>query len=118
MIEPDHPVLSIGKQCTLLSLSRSSFYYTPKGETEINLALMRRICGGEREKALAGQASTGSSSCSTPARGRWPFQARQAGSVARSARYIDGRNIGEILAEELLARWWPNGEGGDVIDAL
>ncbi|UYQ71131.1 IS3 family transposase [Pelagibacterium flavum] len=43
MIEPDHPVLSIGKQCTLLSLSRSSFYYTPKGETEINLALMRRI---------------------------------------------------------------------------
>ena len=43
MIEPDHPVLSIGKQCALLSLSRSSFYYTPKGETEINLALMRRI---------------------------------------------------------------------------
>ncbi|REG53306.1 putative transposase [Paracoccus versutus] len=43
MIEPDHPALSIGKQCTLLSLSRSSFYYTPKGETEINLALMRRI---------------------------------------------------------------------------
>ncbi|HCO54192.1 MAG TPA: IS3 family transposase, partial [Pelagibacterium sp.] len=43
MIEPDHPVLSIGKQCTLLSLSRSSFYYTPKGETEINLVLMRRI---------------------------------------------------------------------------
>ncbi|QYO75083.1 IS3 family transposase [Pelagibacterium sp. 26DY04] len=45
MIEPDHPVLSIGKQCTLLSIARSSFYYTPKGETEINLALMRRIDG-------------------------------------------------------------------------
>nr|WP_244505176.1 IS3 family transposase [Pelagibacterium luteolum] len=43
MIEPAHPVLSIGKQCTLLSIARSSFYYTPKGETEINLALMRRI---------------------------------------------------------------------------
>ena len=43
MIEPDHPVLSIGKRCTLLSIARSSFYYTPKGETEINLALMRRI---------------------------------------------------------------------------
>lgn len=26
-------------------MSRSSFYYTPKGETEINLALMRRIDG-------------------------------------------------------------------------
>lgn len=43
MIESDHPVLSIGKQCALLSISRSSFYYAPKGETETNLALMRRI---------------------------------------------------------------------------
>jgi hypothetical protein len=37
MIEPGHPTLSIGKQCALLSISRSSFYYTPKGETEMNL---------------------------------------------------------------------------------
>ena len=43
MIEPDHPRLSIGKQCTLLSISRSSFYYEPKGETAFNLMLMRRI---------------------------------------------------------------------------
>ncbi|MEO4041441.1 IS3 family transposase [Hoeflea sp. CAU 1731] len=43
MIEPGHPGLSVGKQCTLLSISRSSFYYTPKGETEMNLILMRRI---------------------------------------------------------------------------
>lgn len=43
MIEPGHPVLSVGKQCALLSISRSSFYYTPKGESEMNLALMRRI---------------------------------------------------------------------------
>jgi putative transposase len=42
MIEPGHPDLSIGKQCKLLSISRSSFYYVPKGETEMNLALMRR----------------------------------------------------------------------------
>jgi len=34
MIEPDHPQLSIGWQCTLLSIARSSFYYTPKGEAE------------------------------------------------------------------------------------
>ncbi len=33
MIECDHPDLPIGKQCKLLSISRSSFYYTPKGET-------------------------------------------------------------------------------------
>nr|WP_247649283.1 IS3 family transposase [Labrenzia sp. THAF82] len=43
MIEPRHPDLSVGKQCSLLSISRSSFYYTPKGESEMNLALMRQI---------------------------------------------------------------------------
>ena len=43
MIEAGHPDLSIGKQCALLSISRSSFYYRPKGETALNLALMRRI---------------------------------------------------------------------------
>jgi putative transposase len=43
MIEPRHPVLPVGKQCALLSISRLSFYYTPKGESEMNLALMRQI---------------------------------------------------------------------------
>ena len=43
MIEPDHPDLSIGQQCKLLSIARSSFYYTPKGEFEQNLGLMRQI---------------------------------------------------------------------------
>jgi hypothetical protein len=43
MVEPANPDLSIGKQCKLLSISRSSFYYTPKGETAMNLMLMRQI---------------------------------------------------------------------------
>ncbi|WP_286693491.1 hypothetical protein [Paracoccus sp. SCN 68-21] len=43
MIERDHPALSVGAQCRLLSISRSSFYYTPTGETQINHALMRLI---------------------------------------------------------------------------
>ncbi|WP_296708901.1 IS3 family transposase, partial [Rhodoblastus sp.] len=43
MIEPHHPALSIGMQCRLLSISRSSFYYEPQGETELNLALMLLI---------------------------------------------------------------------------
>lgn len=43
MIEPGHLVLPVGKQCALLSISRSSFYYTPKGESVMNLALMRQI---------------------------------------------------------------------------
>jgi len=43
MIEPAHERLSIGRQCALVSISRSSFYYTPMGETPLNLALMRLI---------------------------------------------------------------------------
>ena len=43
MIERSHPDLTIGAQCKLLSISRSSFYYEPKGETELNLGLMRKI---------------------------------------------------------------------------
>ena len=35
MVEPANLDLSIGKQCRLLSISRSSFYYTPKGGTAI-----------------------------------------------------------------------------------
>ena len=43
MIRRDHPELSLSRQCRLLSISRSSFYYTPKGASPENLALMRRI---------------------------------------------------------------------------
>nr|WP_239059647.1 IS3 family transposase [Ruegeria sp. PrR005] len=43
MIEPANSDLTIGEQCRLLSISRSSFYYRPKGETALNLALMRQI---------------------------------------------------------------------------
>lgn len=43
MIEKNHPSLSVGAQCRLLSISRSSFYYEPQGETAMNLALMRLI---------------------------------------------------------------------------
>ena len=43
MIEPEHLKLSIGQQCNLFSIARSSFYYVRKGETEQNLGLMRLI---------------------------------------------------------------------------
>jgi putative transposase len=43
MIEPGHPALSVVRQCELLSISRSGFYYQPAGETAVNLALMRLI---------------------------------------------------------------------------
>ncbi len=43
MIARGHPDLSLSRRCRLLSISRSSFYYAPKGESPENLALMRRI---------------------------------------------------------------------------
>jgi len=43
MIAPDRPGLSVSWQCKLVSISRSSFYRAPRGESLENLALMRRI---------------------------------------------------------------------------
>ena len=43
MIEPEHSTLSVVRQCELVSISRSSFYYQPVGETAENLGLMRLI---------------------------------------------------------------------------
>jgi len=43
MIEPEHPRLSVVRQCELVSISRSGFYYRPGGETPLNLTLMRLI---------------------------------------------------------------------------
>ena len=43
MIDPNHPRLSIVRQCELVSISRSSFYYEGKGESPLNLQLMRLI---------------------------------------------------------------------------
>jgi putative transposase len=43
LIEVGHPQLSICRQCELLGLARSSFYYEPATETAENLHLMRLI---------------------------------------------------------------------------
>ena len=43
MVEEDHPRLSIVRQCELVSISRSSHYYTGKGESTLNLKLMRLL---------------------------------------------------------------------------
>ena len=59
-MEPVSPSVPIVRQCELLDLSRSSFYYEPEGESELNLLLMRLIdeefmrhpfCGVPRMKA-------------------------------------------------------------------
>ncbi len=43
MIERNHPSLSVAAQCRLLSISRSSFYCAPQGETPMTLDLMLLI---------------------------------------------------------------------------
>jgi putative transposase len=43
LVEPDHPRLSIVRQCQLLGLPRASFYYQPGTESAENLELMRLI---------------------------------------------------------------------------
>ena len=42
-METNHKRLSIARQCDLLSISRSSFYYEALGESPLNLKLMRLI---------------------------------------------------------------------------
>jgi putative transposase len=43
LVEPGHPQLSVRRQCVLLGLPRSSYYYEPASETPENLRLMRLI---------------------------------------------------------------------------
>jgi putative transposase len=43
MIEAEHPVLSVRRQCDLLALARSGLYYEPQGESPENLALMHLL---------------------------------------------------------------------------
>ena len=44
MVETDHPELSIAQQCTILGISRSSYYYQPKEAPEDpDLAILEAI---------------------------------------------------------------------------
>lgn len=46
MIQPDHPKLSIMRQCRLASISRSTFYHAPKGGVAISTTSLSNACGG------------------------------------------------------------------------
>ena len=43
LVDPTHPSLSLRRQCSLLSLARSSFYYSPAQSSEEDLVLMRLL---------------------------------------------------------------------------
>jgi len=42
-IDPNHPQIPVTRQCELLGISRSSYYYRSTGDNSYNLALMRLI---------------------------------------------------------------------------
>ena len=41
MVDPNHPRISIVRQCRVGSIARSSFYYAGTGESPLTLRLMR-----------------------------------------------------------------------------
>ena len=43
MLDPHNSTLSISRQCELLGLSRSSYYYRPCGESTDDVLLMKEI---------------------------------------------------------------------------
>lgn len=43
LITPEYLQMSVNKQCKLIDLQRSNFYFKPKGETGLNLKLMELI---------------------------------------------------------------------------
>lgn len=43
LIEPKNKSISISRQCSLLSISRSQYYYEPRSESEENLSIMKEM---------------------------------------------------------------------------
>ena len=41
MVDKSDPKLSVSKQCIILGINRTGLYYKPKGESKLNLELMR-----------------------------------------------------------------------------
>tara|TARA_R110002051_G_scaffold256524_1_gene315618 strand:- start:808 stop:1239 length:432 start_codon:yes stop_codon:yes gene_type:complete len=82
---------------------RMEGYDTPEPQSQ--------ICGGEREKVLADQASDrlvellNTRSWELALSGEQGSYGREIGTIL-----IEGIDVGEILVAEGLARWWPDGE--------
>lgn len=68
------------------------------------------ICGGDQEKALAAQASARLQELLND--NEWTIERDGMDRNERTLATIriGGRDVGEWLVEERLARWWPDGE--------
>ena len=53
MVDPTHARLSIVRQCRVVSIARSSFYYAGQGENPLNLRLMRLMSSSWRRRFTA-----------------------------------------------------------------
>ena len=53
-MDPDHATISLRRQCELLELNRSTWYYQPAQESAYNLHLMRLIDEQYLKKELQG----------------------------------------------------------------
>lgn len=78
MIEPNHPSLSLRRQCELIGLPRASYYYTPVGESELNLTLMRLIDAQYLKTPFYG----------------WP---RILSSLRRSGHVVNGKRVRRLM---------------------
>ena len=85
MIDPDHQGLGIARQCALVSIARSTFYYQGKGESPLNPALMHRIDARFLETPWYGSRQMGPPSAASGLRGR-----AQAGASSDAGHGIDG----------------------------
>lgn len=71
---------------------------------------MSQICGGDQEKVLAAQASARLRELLNG--NEWTIERDGMDRNGRTLATISigGRDVGEWLVEERLARWWPDGE--------
>ena len=91
MVDLTHARLSIVRQCRLVSVARSSFYYEGTGESPVNLRLLRGIdFYGSRQmtRSRHGLAQTGAPPDATAGgagSSNGPGRLRLSGTVTRSA---------------------------------
>ena len=95
----DHPKLSVRRQCTLLSLTRSSLYYQPVGESTENLRFMEIIhclagdaCIAEKGQTVSGDAVVWLATDGPLYEASWPPM-RQASSVSPDELDATGSNL-------------------------
>jgi hypothetical protein len=84
MIDSGHASLSIARQCELVSISRSGFYYQPTGETGLNLTLTRW------RTSVSIECSIRSAARPSPKQAAKRSTRPIASSVATSSRYASG----------------------------